>query len=549
MQSPRKRNRYTLILFAFLSFWTLAHAEKTLIYLENSERLSFDEEKHPDCQILQGDVRFRHDDVLMFCDTAYFYSSNNNIDAYGNIRINQGDTLTIYGDKLLYDGNTKLARLRDNVRMVNQETTLTTDSLNFDRLANIGYYFSGGTIVDSTNILVSELGKYFPNTKIAIFQKEVTLTNPQFVLYSDTLKYNTNSKIADILGPSTILYDSTTVYSEYGWYDTANEYAELLQASSIKDTKGRTLYGDSLFYNRKIGLATGINNVELRDSSRQILLQGNHGHFTENNEAGFMTQKATLINFKKNDSDSLFVTADTVFYQSNDSITSVRGNYNVQGWHNDFQVLADSMYYSNTDSTLYLYERPVIWSGENQIIGDEMRILMVNNEIDQYIAEGSAFVFSGNEVDSIAYNQLSGKKITGYLEEGKLHKIDVSGNAMSIVFATEEEQKNKNGVSIKKDSIEYVGVNHTESSKLMIYLGENNELKKTVMTPASNGTLYPPKRINDKQVNTLRFFIDYRRLRPENKSDIYFKKDKKSIEDRLDTMVKKRRKRKVKYAE
>lgn len=548
MQLHLKGNRY---LFAFIiinCFLSISHAEKTLIYLENSETLSFDENKHPDCQILKGDVQFRHDDVLMFCDTAYFYSNNNNIDAFGNVRIEQGDTLFIYGDKLLYDGNTKMARLRDNVRMINQGTKLTTDSLNYDRIANLGYYFGGGTIIDSSNILFSKLGKYYPNTKEAIFQKEVTLTNPKFILYSDTLKYNTNNKIADLLGPSTILYDNTTVYSEYGWYDTENEYTELLKESYINDTQGRKLFGDSLMYNRKNGSAIGINNVELRDSSRQLLVQGDYGYFTENNEAGFMTQHATFVSFKENDSDSLFVTADTLFYQSDDSLTSIKGNYNIQAWQKDFQAIADSMYYSSIDSTLSLFQRPVIWSGQNQIIGDKMQVLLRNSEIYRYIAEGTAFVFSGNETDSIAYNQLSGKKITGYLNDGKLYKIDVNGNAMSILFATEDE-KNTNGNRIKNDSITYVGINHTESSRLMIYIGEDNELKRTVMTPASNGILYPPKRINEKQVNTLRFFLDYRLLRPKNRFDIYSKKDKKTIERQMDAQINKRRERKVKYGE
>ena len=92
----------------------------TLIYLENSESLSFDKLLKPDVQVLVGEVRFRHDNALLYCDSAYFYEKANSLDAFGNVRIVQGDTLFVYGDLLYYDGNTKLARVRHNVRMVNR---------------------------------------------------------------------------------------------------------------------------------------------------------------------------------------------------------------------------------------------------------------------------------------------------------------------------------------------------------------------------------------------------------------------------------------------
>ena len=192
-----------------------------MVYLEHSETLHFDQERITNAQILRGNVIFRHEDALMYCDSAYFYDQENSLDAFGHVRFEQGDTLKGYGDKLFYDGNTKLARLRRNVRLVHGQednpTVLTTDSLNYDRAHNVAYYYSGGTITDTLNTLRSVRGKYYPNSKQAVFSQEVRLDNPKFVLTSDTLLYNTETKIADLVSPSTIVYEEeTNIYSSLG---------------------------------------------------------------------------------------------------------------------------------------------------------------------------------------------------------------------------------------------------------------------------------------------------------------------------------------------
>ena len=220
----------------------------TLVYLEKSETLTFDKITNPDMQVLKGNVRFRHDNVLLYCDSEYFFSKENSLNAFGNVRIVQGDTLFVYGDKLFYDGNTKLARMRHNVRMVNRKTTLVTDSLNYDRLANLSYYYTGGKITDQLNALTSVWGQYSPSTNDALFKNKVHLKNKNFILDSDTLKYNTKTNIANIVGPTHILYnDETDIYSTRGWYNTATDRSMLLDRSRVKHKDGKTLTGDTIF--------------------------------------------------------------------------------------------------------------------------------------------------------------------------------------------------------------------------------------------------------------------------------------------------------------
>lgn len=202
--------------------------KKTKVYLEHANTLSFDKEVMADAQVLNGDVCFRHDSSYMYCDSAYFFEKTNSLEAFSNVRMEQGDTLFVYGDYLFYDGNAQIAYLRNNVRMENRQVTLFTDSLNYERIANIGYYFDGGLIVDSLNELSSFYGQYSPATKLAIFNDSVRLENPNFTLYSDTLHYNTDTKLSTILGPSVIVSDSGVIHSSLGWYNTIDNTAMLL---------------------------------------------------------------------------------------------------------------------------------------------------------------------------------------------------------------------------------------------------------------------------------------------------------------------------------
>ena len=428
-----------------------------------------------------------------------------------------------------------MARLRHNVRMENKELTLYTDSLNYDRKANIGYYFKGGKLVDSTNVLTSTNGKYYPDLDIAVFQNNVVLNNKDFDLFSDTLKYQTVDKIAYILGPSDIVQDSTRIYSEYGWYNTIKDNAKLIDNSHLRDLEGRRLSADTLYYNQKTGEAEGFKNVALRDSSEALLLIGNYGIYNEKTNKGFMTKKATVIDFS--DADSMFITSDTIFYDaSEDDNTKLKAYYNVQSWHIDFQSLCDSLYYNSKDSIAQMFGAPILWNENNQITGESIKFYTKKETIDRVEVIGSAFMYSKD--DTLAINQVSGKVITAYLNDGKLYKADVSGNALSVYFV--EEDRDSTQVDAPK---EYVGINKAESSELYLYFGDKNQIKKIVMTPASNGIMYTPDKKEQTSITRLGGYADYEYMRPLDKNDIYNIKNKKALEEALTTSKTSKRRR------
>ena len=482
-----------------------AQPAKSKVYLLHSDVLKKNKD-NPNAQILVGDVSFRHDSIYMYCDSACFYEKTNSLEAFHNVKFVQGDTLFLYGDYLFYDGNTQLAQVRNNVRMENRTTTLTTDSLNYDRIANLGYFFDGGTLMDEQNVLTSDWGEYSPATKMSVFNYEVKLVNPQFTLTSDTLRYNTDTKIASIVGPSDIDSDENHIYSELGFYYTQQGQAELLERSVLTNN-GKRMTGDSLFYDRNRGIGEAFQNVEFVDTISKNMLTGDYCFYNQLTGYAFATDKAVATDFSQG--DSLFIHADTLqlytFHVNTDSVyREARAYHKVRFYRTDIQGVCDSLVFSSKDSCLTLYQDPILWNGKQQLLGEEIMVYMNDSTIDWAHIQNQAL--SVEQLDSLNYNQVSGKDMKAYFEGGEMKQVDVDGSVRLVYFPME------------KDST-LLGMNCSETSKLSMFL-ENRKLKKMAMSPKSNGTLYPMTQIPPAKMKLDNFaWFDY--VRPLNKADIF----------------------------
>ena len=476
--------------------------KKTKVYLIHSNTLSFDKAVKPDAQILNGDVCFRHDSSYMYCDSAYFFEQTNSLEAFSNVRMEQGDTLFVYGDYLFYDGNTQVAYLRENVRMENGQVTLFTDSLNYERIPNIGYYFEGGLIVDSLNQLSSFYGQYSPETKLAVFNDSVQVENPDFTLYSDTLHYDTESKVATILGPSVIVSDSGTIHTSRGWYDTVNNTSLLLDQSQVESGE-KILIGDSIFYNRDTGMGEVYGNMSLIDTAQHVTLQGEYGYYNEQTGYAFATDSARFLEYSQG--DTLFLHADTLQMVTVDSVyREIKAYYGVRFYRIDMQGVCDSMQFNTRDSVLYMYTEPVLWNEQYQLYGDTIAIYMNDSTIEY--AHVIQFAFAAQHVDSSYYNQLKGNDLKAYFEGQAVNQIDVAGNAESIFYPLE-----KDGAK--------VGMNETKSGFLTIWV-KDNKLDKLKIWPSPVGSMTPiPDLKPDQKMLKDFYWFDY--LRPKNRDDIY----------------------------
>jgi lipopolysaccharide export system protein LptA len=344
----------------------------------------------------------------------------------------------MYAAYLHYDGNTALLRLRENVRLEDHTMTLFTDSLNFDRIANLGYFFEGGMLVDEENVLTAYWGQYSPDTNQALFRDNVRLVNENFTIYADTLLYNTITQYADIVGPSRIVSEDGVIYSSRGWYHTESDRAMLLDRSRVYSNEGQqVLTGDTIFYNRATGIGEAFGNMQLEDRERNLILRGNYGFFNEFTEFGFATDMAYAIDFSQ--ADSLFIGGDSLFMITiNEDYRDFRAFDNVRIFREDFQAIADSIHYSAADSTIFMRGRPVLWHEGQQISGHEIDILMNDSTIERAYIRGSAFAIQDRGVDD-QFNQLSGRDMTVYFRDGEISRIWVEGSVESIYYITEDD--------------------------------------------------------------------------------------------------------------
>ena len=476
------------------------------VYLLHADETRYNQMINADAQILVGDVVFRHDSMYMYCDSALFYEQSNSLDAYGNVRMNQGDTLLLYGDRLHYNGDEMLAKIRENVVMIDNEMTLTTDSLNYDRTINLGYYFNWGTVEDTLNVLTSEWGEYDTQTNDAIFNYEVTLTNPNFVLTSDTLLYNTKTQIATIVGPSNIDSDSNNIYSTLGRYYTADEHAELLNRSVLTSGEKRVV-GDSLYYDRNEGYGEVFDNVVLDDYANKMRLTGDYVYYDEHADSAYATQRAVAIDYSQG--DSMYVHGDTLrlltrFPDTDSVYRIVQAFHKVRIYRDDVQAVCDSMEFNALDSCMTMYYDPVVWNGPQQILGEVIRVYMNDSTVEWAHVENQALIVE--KVGAEHYNQISGREVKAYFVNGNIDRSDVIGNVMVVYYYSEAG-----------DSIAF-GMNTTECSYLTAYMKER-QVDKLFIREQSNGVFYPIAQIPAGK-DRLSNFAWLNKLRPMSKYDI-----------------------------
>lgn len=247
---------------------------------------------------------FQQDYSTLTSDSAYFHQAQNTFDAFGHVVISQGDTLNIYSDKLNYNGNTKIAILTDNVRMVDKDATLTTNYLTYNTATKYGTYTNGGKLVNKDNTLTSKNGYYFANSRDSYFRYDVVLLSPDATTKTDTLRYNTNSKIAYFYGPTHIYgkkkdgdkskpnpKDNDTLYTENGYYNTVTEQA-FFGKKNLYSQGPKTLKGDSMFYDRKKGYGRVVKNITFNDNEQKMTLKGDLGTYFKADERTVVTENA-----------------------------------------------------------------------------------------------------------------------------------------------------------------------------------------------------------------------------------------------------------------
>ncbi|WP_338876824.1 OstA-like protein [Spirosoma sp. SC4-14] len=531
---------FILIGSLFLSSDALAQAGGTLpadkVELLHADSLVGINQPGQIIRKIYNNVRFRQKGVLMYCNLAIQNVTTNIIEAYGNVRLIQGDTISVRGDTMFYYGNTRQADIRSHVVMRDRKMTLTTSQLEYDMVTGIAHYPKPGRIVDKENVLTSREGYYDTRTKLFTFRQNVRLVNPKGTLTADSLLYNSLTRIATFQGPTRIVNKDGVLTAVEGQYNTTTGISNFQRRATVETPKYR-LTGDSLYYDNitELGIAKG--NVVMVAKDRKAIITGDHvrynGKLGISRVTGHPVAKS-LAN--ETTQDTLFLRADTLF-SFDDTINNTRrllAQKNVFVFKSDLQSKCDSLIYNTADSTIYFYKKPIVWSqNKYQMEADSIRALMKNNRINTMYLQSKSFVIS---LDTLMnFNQVKGRTITAYFatkitpvssasasstagnltasatnapprsvpakgatpasatvvqqEQTVLDRVVVEGNGQSIYYAVDEKNK-------------MIGLNHVECSRMNIEFTDS-KVGRIRFYGQPDAQLIPPKEItsDDKELD------------------------------------------------
>lgn len=480
--------------------------QKDKVFLENADLLTADERISTDYQVLKGNVRFRRGDMYMFCDSAYFYEATSSLDAFGNVKMTQADTLFVYADIMHYYGEDQVAQLRHHVRLENRNTTLLTDSLDYEITSNVGYYFDGGTIVDSKNNteLTSRYGRYELDTKQAEFSTDVHLINDKYTMETNLLQYNTGTHIAKIIDETRIESDSNVVITTSGWYNTSADDATLYDRSQLYAKDGKTLVGDTVYYNRSFNYGEAKGNVVITDPKNKVILDGDYGYHDDNSHYSYVTKRARAREFSQK--DTIYLHADTLCTLMNDdSVRILKAFKGVRFYRSDIQGICDSLQLSVADTILNLYRHAVVWNNDRQISGNEINVHINDSTVDW--ATLPNFGFMAELIGESYYDQLSAKKMRATFVNKELRELDANGNVQVIMYPQESDST-------------YNKMVHAESSYLNLNLKPKQEVEKISMWPEVTGKVAPLFLVRKTDM-FLPEFVWHDALRPKSPDEIF----------------------------
>lgn len=461
----------------------------------------------PDLQRLIEKVSFKHKDVTMYCDSAYYFKKKNQVKAYSKVHIEQGDTLDLYGDYLFYDGESGRALVTGKVELVDKETHLYTKEIDYDTKNRIARYDKNGRITNSDNVLTSRVGIYYVSDNLFHFKDSVKIVNPDYVMTADTMDYNTSTETAYFTGPSEMKGDSIYLYCEKGWYDTKKDITSIWK-NAVIDNKSQIVHGDSLFFNDSTGFGESFGNVTIEDTTNNLIVKGDYAWYYKDPEQFMITKRAMFI--QVSGEDSLFLHADTISAVTV-ADTSLKGHRLMTAYHGcrifsqDLQSKCDSLSYSFQDSVIRFYKDPVIWSEENQLTADSMAIFTKNRKTDRLELYNSAFVTS--QIDTLRFNQIKGRSLVGYFKNNELYKIDIKGNGESVYYLLEGE--------------DIAGVNSSRCANTEIFI-ENGKITEVSDFGSPEGEINPPEIGVPKPIR-LKGFNWFDLLRPKKMEDIFKK--------------------------
>lgn len=482
-------------------------------------------------ETIAGNVIIKEGLTLFYCDSATINRKTNIVESYGNIHINDNDSIHTYAQSLRYVGDERIAYLKKNVRLTDKKGTLYTDELEYNLRTGIATYKNGGRITNEKTELTSKEAIYYADTKDVYFKKDVHLKDPERDIWTDSLLYNIKTNIATFIAKTHIVgKDGSVIDTKSGTYNLATGEAIFFDRTYYSDSS-RSLVADKMAFDRNSGAFQMEGNAKLVDSVNRVIVLGGKIFGNTKVNSILATNKSVMILYREG--DSTYITADTLFsglrkYDSlerkiitqtdtlhqtmvvntNTTDTSIRyflAFHHVRIFNDSLQAVSDSLHYSTVDSTFKLFGEPVVWNGQSQVTGDTIYMYTEDQKAKRlYVFNNSMII---NKTAEGMYNQISGRTMNGYFVNGEIDSVRVKGSPAESIYYPQD------------DDSAYIGMNRSSADVIDIFFVKK-ELNKVKFIKSVDGTLYPMSQIpaDKKELKSFKWLIS---RRPKNKLELF----------------------------
>ena len=514
-----------ILLIGFVTTIDLHAQSSKKIQIKYAGKLTIDEENYPGAKILTRDdaeqVHIEHGGSNLWCDKAIHFSKENFIEAYGNVILKQGDTINMTSKYIEYSGITEFAFASGDVVMKDPNSTISTDTLYFDRAKEQAYYKSGGTVIkDSSGTITSKIGRYYMNLKKYQFVEDVVLVSDETTINSDYFDFYSDTGYAYLFGPSTINTETSKTYCEKGFYDTENKVGYALKKARI-DYDNRIIEGDSLYFDNNTSFASATNNIKVTDTINKSIVKGHYAEVFKEKDSLFITKRALAITVQEK--DSVYIHADKIMVTGKPENRIIRAYYNAKIFKKDLSGKSDSIHSDqqtgitkllniptlSSEDKFSVKRKPILWNLKNQMTGDTIHLLSnkETEKIDSLLVFENAFIISKDTISENGYNQINGKRLVGlFNEENQLKQVDVTKNAQSIFYARNDKQ-------------ELIGIDKSKSGSITI-LFDNGDIDEYTRYNQIDGNLFPESKFPEKE-RILKGFDWREEERPRSVEDLF----------------------------
>ena len=481
---------------------------------------------------LAGNASVKQGNTIISGDSISVNQATGVAEVFGNVHINDADSVQTYAQYLKYLGKDRIAYLKRKVKLTDGRGILYTDDLTYNLATGIANYKNGGRVVNGSTVLTSANAEYYADTKDVYFKQYVHLVDPKYDIVADSLRYNTQRKEAQFISPTRIKNkDGGVINTKNGFYNLETGQSEFYDQTAISDSN-YFVTGKNIAYNDKEGVLQIENNGKIVDSANNITMLGNLLYLNKKNKTFLGTKKPIMIVYRGN--DSTYITADTLYSgvqrrlskasnkitvdstsadsttlkiisSTQDTVRYMLGFHNVRIFNDSLQAVSDSMYYSTEDSVFRLYRKPVFWNDKTQVSGDTMYLFTEKQQAKRLYVFNNSIVINNPNED--IYNQIGGRTLNTYFSEGNIDYIRVRGAPAESVFYPQD------------DDSAYIGMNRSSGDIIDVYF-INKELNKVKFINKVDGTLFP-LRLRTTDNKYLKNFLWQDKRRPKNKLELF----------------------------